>query len=323
MNRLRVVFTVLALMLCCGTAFVAYTSASGRRISITDVAIATDTRTDSGRQIVRLSAAGEETEADIILPLPEDVHFEHLSFENRYMTKELLVRMETDAAHFYEGIAIPCDTDKVTGVRSVYTAASRTLDLSFQTEEILEPQVQVEEGEVRVMLEIPANTHKTVAVLDPAYLDTSDSALRLARAVSEKAAASGDGLRVYLTRSDVYPASEEACLRLTKDVSADRFLRLEVFDEGPLVATAYFHDGFFLRGYGNAELATDAELQLSGIAGLSAEGVMATQDAFALSSLKIPAATLRLTGLSGSEETIDAAAEAIYHSLLSGQEGNE
>ena len=323
MNRLRAVFALLALMLCCGTAFVAYTTASERRISISDVAIASDPRTDSGRQLVRLSAAGEDREADIILPLPEDVHFEHLSFENRYMTKELLIRMETDAAHFYEDIAIPCDTDKVRGVRSVYTAAARTLDLTFQTEGIFEPEIQVEEGEVRVLLHIPSETYGRVAVLDPAYLNTPDTALLLARAVSEKAAAAGDGLRVYLTRSDVYPASEEACLRLTADVSADRFLRLEVFEEGPKVATAYFNDRYFLRGYGNAQFATDAELQLSKLSGLTAEGVMATQDAFALSALKIPAATLRLTGLSGGDETIEAAAEAIYNSLLSGQEGKE
>ena len=323
MNRLRAAYT-LALLLFAGISLAAvYGTAARRQVLVTDVAIAADTPAGNGPEITRTDLGGDAADADILLPLPEDVHFEHVSFENRYMTKELLIRLQTDDAHFYETHAVPCNTEKVQGIRSVYTAQTRSLDLSFRTSASFEPEPQVSEGEVLVKLRTPQEMHTLVAVLDPAVSGTGDSALRIAEAVREKAEASGEGLRVYLTRTDPVPATEEACLALVREVSAERFLRLEGFDEGALAASAYYNDAYFLRGYGNVELATDAERALAGINGLTAEGVIAVRDAPVLSSLRIPACTLRLTGLRGEEERIAQAADAIYESLRPEQEETE
>lgn len=323
MNRLRVIYTLVLLLFAGGALTAAYTAAARRQVLVTDVAIAQELQAESGLEIARKDPGNGETDADITLPLPRDVHFEHISFENRYMTKELLIRLKTQDAHFYEAIDVPCNTEKVQGIRSVYTAQTGTLDLSFRTTECFEPVPQVSDGEVRVSLHTPADAHRLVAVLDPAGRDASDAALRIALAVQAKAAAEDDGLRVYLTRTDAYPAAEDACLQLARDVSASRYLRMETFDGEAPAATAYYNNAYFLRGYGNVELATDAERYLSRINGLSAEGVIAVQDAFALSALRIPAATLRLTGLGNGEDMIDAAADAIYESLRTTGEETE
>ena len=317
MNRLRSWWTLVLLLLFVLSAGAAFHAASHRLIRIADVALAMDTDGENGRELSLTGSEAAEDAADITLPLPQDVHFEHVSFENRYMTGEFLVRLQTGMPSFYETVPVPCNTDRVTSVHTVYTGESRTLDLIFRLAGVYEADVLVEDAQLQIRLHPPEELFRRVVVLDPAFREPDDLSLRLALAVRDRAASADDGLRVYLTRTDVLAASEASCLRLADEVKADRFLRLEASGDGSLSASACFYDGFFLRGYGSAEFATDVERHLSHVAGVHAVGVGALRNAFALPSLKIPAAMLSLNGLDGSASQIDAIADAVYAGLVS------
>lgn len=294
---------------------------SGRG-AVTDAAYAAEALpADAGYEVVRLIAG--DAAGDIVIPLPEDVHYEDIRFENHYLTPQLIVYLDTADTTLYERLPVTCAPDKVTSVRCL-ALEEGGVALSFALDALYEPSPEILDDTVTISLVHPAQRYDKIVIVDPSYSGTgTDTALALAERLRTLAKTSGDGMRIYLTRTEDAQCDEEDALLLAERTGATRYLRLQLTSgESALSSAASFYDGYYIRGFGNDDFAASLQQHLSGIDSLTAGDVRYTAGDDMLNRLKMTACALRIDGVRGAEGAydtlLDDIARVIYDCLLKG-----
>ena len=292
------------------------------------------------------------------LPLPEEIHFENVTFENHYPEQTLAIRIKTDSAAFLEDCEVVARAGLLSGARYAFDKKECLLTIVFTANALTEffPVYTHKAGDtaihdsnaIVVTCQSPTALYDNIIVIDP--IPTSpqtpdtlapagatsrngtaaeiqeDAALLLAKEIQAQAAALGNGTRIYITRTDRETMEKDPILGLIQKSGAVKYLAL-MLPEGDvsLRASAYFNDRFYIRGYGNLQLAADAEQSLSLLENITLTGVYATGKNGAsdtavtetvLDALKIPGALLRIDGLSAAAQKDETLLSRVAAALL-------
>ena len=275
----------------------------------------------------------------INVPLPKNTYFEDISFENHYPEHTLAIRINFANPAFFNNCEVTASTGLMHSCLYRYDEISKSVTLLLTTNKMYEftPRFSSDLSAspyVSIICHSLQTLYDNIIVIDPVpntSQDATDASLQLARAIQTQAQKADNGTRIILTRTDQRVLNSETILQLVRDSSASKYISL-ILPEGAvnLRASAYFNDRFFIRDYGNLQLATDVEQALSALDGITLTGiyasntsddttVSATSETQVLTNLKIPGAMLRIDGLrTASREDlmlIDQTAAALLNAI--------
>lgn len=247
------------------------------------------------------------------VPLPKGVRAEHVTVENRYMDRELLLYIQGGDEGFYKENHIRGDIAPVLSGQEEQQKDG--VLLRFRMDRVLEYKSTMEGSNLTINWYEPGELYDHIVVLDPAgggeeagnvgsSLREKDVALQVAKQV--QSLFSLENVRLYCTRTEDVSVPPEARAQLARDVKADFYIRLSVSadpaDAGTYGITGIYNDDFYIPGFDSPALADLLTREVTIAASNRAKGLEAAGEESVLRLINAPAAEISLGFLSNPQE---------------------
>lgn len=274
------------------------------------------------------------------IPLPDSIRAEDVTVENRYMDKEIWVRLkeregEDGYEDFYRTQGVYGKRDAV--VDGYFEGSGDMFFLKFRLTDIYEHHSIFEDNKLYIDFAPPKEIYDRIVVIDPAYgaeetgaasgeLQGKDVTLEIARAL--KKLLDETDIKVYYTRMDDSGPSEESRVELANTAKADLLIRIEVNEDkdSKVYGTeAVYNSSFFIPGFGSVELADLLEREVVTAISGKANGLVESEEKdVVINWATVPAATIKVGYVSNGQEAIllkredyiQKIANGIYQAIL-------
>ena len=272
---------------------------------------------DRGEKLI--FGTGDSNSTYMRIPLPEECKAEDIVIENYYMNQELCILVDTADAGFYGANAISGNLDMVE--KGLCEANEGTdekgVKLRFSLTGIFEYHTILENHDLYVNFLSPREMYDKIVVIDPYGggsnagnegngLSEKDITLQVAKKIKEKLDESD--IKVYYTRMDDSNPGEEDRVRLANETRADMYIRIQVDaneDSSVYGATTIYNEDYFIPGFGSVELADILEREVvTSIKGKALGLTGAEEEDYAVRSITIPAAAVKVGCLTNKQEAI-------------------
>ena len=224
----------------------------------------------------------------IVIPLESGVTSDSITFEERHGLHQFVLYVKGKDPEFYAKNSVISDLSAIKSGSFMSLNESGLVCLTFQFDGLYETATSLGDGEIVVTIKEPAGLYKNVVVIDPV------DELGLKMVPYLKNVFQGDeNIKLYFTTTDDTDMGTDVVRQLIDDSGADFYIQLGVDEtvEADAGIRTYFNDRFFIRGFGNVELADKLEMNVAKSAGTKALGLSAEcADNEMLHELTIPAA---------------------------------
>ncbi len=274
--------------------------------------------TEGGRQEL-IFGTGENNSSYMRIPLPAECKAEDIAVENFYMNRELCILVDGADSDFYASNVISGNLDMVEkGTCEENDKADESgVKLRFSMTGVYEYHTILENHDLYISFFSPREMYDKIVVIDPACggsnigneeneLTEKEINLQVAKKVKEKL--DGTDLKVYYTRMDDSNPAEEDRVRLANETKADMYIRIQVDanrDSSVYGATAIYNEDYFIPGFGSVELADILEREVvTSIKGKALGLSKAQEEDYAIRSITVPAAAVKVGCLTNKQEAI-------------------
>lgn len=276
---------------------------------------------------LRFEESGEE-EKSFQIPLPRGLRAENVTMENRYMEKELWISLQSTEEEFYGENSVSGDLSPV--LSGWCEEQEDGILLKFRMNRVLEYRSTMDGSTLTIAWFEPKELYDYVVILEPAQGESEagtagggvgerDVTLQVARQVQKKFAS--QGARLYLTQAESTAMSGKERLGFAREVSADLYIRLSVYDEKEpelYGISGIYNEEYFIPEFGNLDLADLVTREVTIAASNRATGLeTAGEDSF-LKGLWMPSAEVSLGYLSNPQESYLLGQETYQEKLADG-----
>lgn len=248
-----------------------------------------------------------------VIPLPEGVRVEDVIIENRYMERELWIRIQCENTQFYVENEVSGDISAISGGR--YEIQPDGVLLKFTMENLQEYISTMDDSTLEVAGCRPKDIYPFIVVIDPvgggrenglcSYVyREKELALQIAKLIQKDFAYSD--VKLYFTRTEDVDVSAEERTALARDVDADFYIRIGAAEnpaeEGIYGIQSYYNEEYFIPGFGNVDLADIVTKAVTIAASNRALGLIPAEEDSILKEINIPAVQLSVGFLSNDKE---------------------
>lgn len=248
-----------------------------------------------------------------VIPLPGGVRAEDVVIDNRYMEKELWIRIQCENTQFYVENEVSGDISDIMEGR--YEIQPDGVLLKFTMNSLQEYISTMDDNVLEVAGGKPKDIYSFVVVIDPvgggresglcSYVyREKELALQIAKLIQRDCALSG--VKLYFTRTEDVEVSAEERLELARDVDADLYIRIGAAEnpaeEGMYGIQCYYNEEYFIPGFGNVDLADIVTKSVTIAASNRAQGLIPADGDSILKELGIPSVQLSVGYLSNDKE---------------------
>ena len=276
------------------------------------------------------SPATDAVQDTLMIPLPENVDSDDVVIENHYLTRQLWVYIRSHDSRYYETNPLITGLKQIQGGKCILQGTNDRVCLHIQLDGLYEYQSELSEENVTVRFQSPHEAYDKVVVIDPYGggadqgntgngLLEKDVCLQIARKL-EKEIDSAD-VKVYFTRlDDSDPSTQERCSLIT-DAKADMVIGLCADAVNPSVSgmTAYYNNIYYIRGYGNADMAAQLERDCVYATKSNILGIRAAGDRYeTLKYAEMPSAYISVGNLANVQDAENLAKEEYLEKIAQG-----
>lgn len=269
-----------------------------------------------------------ESEKDVrgsfCIPLPKGIKAENVTMENRYMSKELWLYIQSEEAGFFQEHPVSGDISVL--LSGCCEEQEEGVILKLSMSRVMEYRSTMEGGVLKIVWYEPHELYDYVVLLDPEWGNGGkekpageDITLQVAKCVQKKF--SLENVRLYLVRPEEKEAAPGDRTAFAEEVEADLYLRLSVAQadtEESYGILGYYNDEYFIPEFGNADLADLAARLVTIAASNRATGLQSVGEESILKELRIPAAEVSLGYLSNPQEKYLLEQESYQEKLADG-----
>ena len=283
--------------------------------------------------------SGTEEEGKLIIPLPGGVHSENVRLENRYIEHRIVLFIDAKDVSFYQTNALVADIDNLESAICIPQNEDGEVALVFQLDGIYESFSELTDNSIVIQFANPQDIYEHIIVVDPLMggeflgsckddIVEKDINLNIALALKKLTDEDSDeSFKIFFTRtSDVY-RDEATRLDFIEESGADMYVQLATgLDEQDTEGIAAYYNGkYFIREFGNVELANELESNVLATTSASARGIGEIEDTKSLLwSTKIPSAQLNIGNLAydtdakklGDEKYVGKIAQGVYNGII-------
>lgn len=248
-----------------------------------------------------------------MIPLPGGVRAEDVIIENRYMERELWIRIQCEDAQFYAENEVSGDISAILGGR--YEIQPDSVLLKFSMESLQEYISTMDDNILEVAGCKPKDIYPFIVVIDPvgggrenglcSYVyREKELALQIAKLIQRDCTL--PNVKLYFTRTEDVEVSAEERTDLAGNVDADLYIRIGAAEnpaeEGIYGIQSYYNEEYFIPGFGNVDLADIVTKAVTIAASNRALGLIPAGKDSILKELNIPAVQLSVGYLSNDKE---------------------
>lgn len=262
-------------------------------------------------------------EGSFFIPIPKEIRAEEIILENRYLNRELCLRLNGNHVEFYKANGINGDILPITQAIVQCNRGSTVVQLKM--ERIYECQSTLEESALKIVLREPKDIYQRIVVLDPVLFrdeteaGNDDITLQIAKAVLE--GNSDSESKIYLTRFDERESRSEDILAVLEEVGADFYVRIAIDSIGggnEYGIRGIYNEEYFIPDFGNPHLADLLTREVTLSSGNRAVGLESADTDSILRQIVIPAAEVRIGNMSHPKEGYLLRQEAYQRRLAEG-----
>lgn len=286
-----------------------------------------------GKKQELIFGTGESDSSYMRIPLPAECKAEDIVVENYYMNQELCILIGGVGSDFYASNVISGNLDTVEkGVcEENGEADEKGVKLRFSMTGVFEYRTILENHDLYVSFLGPREMYDKIVVIDPSCggsnkgneengLLEKELTLQIAKKVKEKL--DETDVKVYYTRMDDSNPVEEDRVRLANGSKADMYIRIQVDankDSSIYGVTTIYNEDYFIPGFGSVELADLLEREVvTSIKGKALGLSKAQEEDYAIRSITIPAAAVKVGCLTNKQEAILLGREEYQEKIAEG-----
>ncbi|WP_160559350.1 N-acetylmuramoyl-L-alanine amidase family protein [Parablautia muri] len=286
-----------------------------------------------GKKQELIFGTGKSNSSFMRIPLPAECKAEDIVVENYYMNRELCILVGGVDSGFYASNVISGNLDMVEkGVcEENIEANERGVKLRFSLTDVFEYRTILENHDLYVSFLRPREMYDKIVVIDPSCggsntgneengLSEKEISLQIAKKVKERL--DETDVKVYYTRMDDSNPGEEDRVRLANGTKADMYIRIQVdanTDSSVYGATTIYNEDYFIPGFGSVELADILEREVvTSIKGKALGLSKAQEEDYAIRSITIPAAAVKVGCLTNKQEAILLGREEYQEKIADG-----
>ena len=286
---------------------------------------------DAGDFLLTLKSPVTDAVQDAwVIPLPENVDSDDVVIENHYLTRQLWVYIRSHDTGYYETNPLITGLKQIEGGKCILQGTNDRVCLHIQLDGLYEYQSELSEENVTIRFRSPHEAYKKVVVIDPYGGGTDqgnsgngllekDICLQIAKKL-EKKTDSAD-VKIYFTRlGDSDPSTKERC-SLIADAKADMVIGLcaDAADASVSGMTAYYNNIYYIRGYGNADMAAQLERDCVYATKSNILGIRAAGDHYeTLTYAEAPSAYISVGNLNNAQDAVNLAKEEYQEKIAQG-----
>lgn len=206
----------------------------------------------------------------LVIPLEEGVSSDSITFEERHGLHQFVLYVNGKDPEFYAKNNVVTDLPCIQSGSFMALGDNGLVCLKFQMDGLYENATSLGDGEIVVSFNELSQTYENVVVIDP----VDELGLKMVPYI--KNAFQGDeNVKLYFTTLDGTQVGTEALTALINDCSADFYVQLGIDEtvESDAGIRTYFNDRYFIRGFGNVDLADKLEMSVAENAGTKALGL--------------------------------------------------
>ncbi len=217
-----------------------------------------------------MEPSADKGKGTLVIPLEQGVGSDNITFEERHSEHQFILYVSGKDPNFYETNSAISDLKLITDANWIRTDENGGVCLTFNLDGLYENETSLGDKEVVVTFNSPADLYENIVVIDP----VDDAGLSLIPYI-KKNMDKAENIRVYYTRQSGGDTEEKAATALIDDSAADFYIQVgaDADDEGTSGVKTYYNDRYFIREFGNIELADRLEWNLAVNAGVMARGL--------------------------------------------------
>ncbi|MCH4193416.1 MAG: N-acetylmuramoyl-L-alanine amidase [Butyrivibrio sp.] len=291
-----------------------------RTVLIADAAqsVAATVQSSAVSKLTIEKPAADASQDTLVISLPEHVNSDDIVMENHYMTRQLWVYVNSrDALSYYQHDALVSGLKQVIGGSCISQGNDGQVCLHIQLSGLYEYQSELSEKNITIRFQKPHEVYQKVVVIDPAGggkqagstsagLAEKEITLQIARKVNSLM--KDPGTKIYFTRLDDSDPEASDRVKLAEDAQADMLIGITADGGGQNFSgiRSFYNDRFFIRGFGNADMAVQLERDCAYATGKTAEPVQAAGDEYDLLKVsEVPSAVLCIGNLKDAQDAAD------------------
>ena len=236
----------------------------------------------------------EKGKGTLVIPLESGVNSDSVTLEERHVQHEFVLYIKGKSVDFYSKNAVITDLDCVQ--QGTFTAVDEKgmVRLTFQLDGLYENQTFLGDKEIVVSFAKPEDLYENVVVIDPA----DEIGLKMVPYLRNYFTGN-ESVKIYFTTLDENRPGDEELQTLLKESKADLFIKVGIDEttESESGIRTYYNDKFFIRKFGNVQLADKLEMGVVSASDNKALGLTAAADMEGLSDSVIPTAFVTIGNL--------------------------
>ncbi len=235
----------------------------------------------------------------LVIPLEAGVSSENITFEEKHAEHQFILYVWGKSSDYYEHNNPVSDLSCIEAAQCVKLNDKGYVCLIFQLDGLYENETALGDREITVTFTKPEEIYDRTVVIE-AMDETGKSMVKYIK----KQMDGDDKIRIYYT----YHKSDEdisSAQQLIEESAADFYIQIgaELSDENETGIKTYYNEKFFIRNFGNVELANILERNTATSAGAGALGLSAESESNELlMSSKIPSAYVSLGNANNSKD---------------------
>lgn len=250
---------------------------------------------DGKEYLIEISSpTSEKGKGSLVIPLEPGVSSDKITLEDRHGQHQFVLYIDGNSSDFYSKNAVITDLECIG--QSTFTPLDEKglVRLTFQLDGLYENETSLGDKELIVSFKKPQDLYENVVVIDP----VDEIGLKLVPYL--KNAFQGDEkTKLYFTTLNEQKLSSDELKALIDDSKADFYIQLGIDEtvESDSGIRTYYNDRFFIRGFGNVQLADKLEMGTVTASGNKALGLSAAVDNEGLADSVIASAFVTIGNL--------------------------
>ncbi len=250
---------------------------------------------DGKEYLLEVSApAGDKGKGTLVIPLEGGVNSDRITLEEKHGQHQFVLYIDGKSADFYSKNAVITDLECVQ--QSTFTPLNEKglVRLTFQLDGLYENETSLGDREIVVSFNEPSEDYENVVVIDPVDEIGLEMIPYIRNYLSDKT-----DIKIYYATLDDKRLNAEELKNLLADSHADYYIQLGVDEtvESDSGIRTYYNDKFFIRGFGNVQLADKLEMAVVSTTEHKALGLAAAADNEDLQASVVPSAFVTIGNL--------------------------
>lgn len=216
----------------------------------------------------------DSEEGVLVIPLESGVTSDNIQFVEKHARHQFVLYINGKTPDFYSNNSVISDLECIESGTYAPLNDKGMVCLTFELDGLYQNETSLGDGEITVSFDKPDYESENVVVIDP----VDEIGVQMIPYI--KTALGNDDIILYFTTLDDHLAGDEEVMGLIKDSQADFYIQLGIDDtrESDSGIRTYYNDRFFIRGFGNVQLADKLEMNLAKAAECNALGLAAADE---------------------------------------------